>query len=89
MAVKYDKLLKALEDNGYNSYKIKTSGIIGTRTYYAIKNGLTKKDGSPCGIDLETLDRIAKTLNMNPWDLVEFEWVLDLFKLGTKNGYAL
>ena len=73
MSVKYDKLIKALEDNGYNTYKIKTSKLMGTRTYYALINGETKKDGSPCGIDLETLDKIAKELNCNPWDLVEFD----------------
>lgn len=73
MSVNYDKLIKALEDNGYNSYKIKETNIMGNRTYYAIKNKLKKKNGEPCGIDLETLDKIARTLNCNPWDLVEFE----------------
>ena len=72
MAVKYNKLLKALEDNGYNSYKIKATKLIGSRTYYALKKKETKKDGRPCSIDLETLDKIAKALNCNPWDLVEF-----------------
>ena len=65
MAVKYDKLLKALEDNGYNSYKIKATKLIGTRTYYALKNGETKMNGRPCSIDLETLDKIAKALSLD------------------------
>ena len=72
MPVKYDKLLKALDDNGYNSYKVKSSRLIGSRTYYALKNKKTKKDGRPCSIDLETLDKIAKALNCKPWDLVDF-----------------
>ena len=72
MGVKYDKLLMMLEEKGFNSYKIKSSKIMGTRTYYALKNKEKKKDGSPCGIDLETLDKIAKALECNPWDLVDF-----------------
>ena len=72
MGVNYDKLLKALDEAGYNTYKIKTTKLMSCGTYQNMKNGVRKKDGRPCGIDLETLDKIAKALDKNPWDLVEF-----------------
>ena len=73
MGVNYNKLIKALDDNGYNSYTIKKTRLMSCGTYQNLKNGVLKKrNGSPCGIDLETLDRISKTLEVSPWDLVEF-----------------
>ena len=72
MGVSYKKLLKALDDKGYNTYKIKATRLMSCGTYQKLKDGAVKRDGSPCGIDLETLDKIAKELDMNPWDLVEF-----------------
>ena len=67
MAVKYDKLKKALQDNGYNTYKIKTTKLMSCGTYQKLIDGTLKR-----GVDLETLDKVAKALNVNPWDLVEF-----------------
>lgn len=73
MSVNYDKLLKALDDNGYNSYTIKKTRLISCGTYQNLKNGVLKKrNGLPCGIDLETLDRISKALKIDPWNLIEF-----------------
>lgn len=72
MSVDYTKLLKILDENGYNSYKIKTTKLMSCGTYQNIKNKTVKKNGEPCGLDLETLDRVANKLNVKPWDLVDF-----------------
>lgn len=72
MSVDYTKLLKLLDENGYNSYKIKTTRLMSCGTYQNIKNGTVKKNGKPCGLDLETLEKIAHILKVKPWDLVDF-----------------
>lgn len=37
--IKYDKLLKLLEENGYTSYRLKKENVIGQATLTAIKKG--------------------------------------------------
>lgn len=68
--IKYDKLLKLLEDNGYNSYKLKTSKekILSQATFQAIKTGTG-------GLNHISIDRLCKTFNCQPNDLME--WVPD------------
>ena len=40
---------------------------MGQKTYTQLKNGETDFD-----LNLKSLDKIAKALNCNPWDLVDF-----------------
>ncbi len=65
MAIKYDKLLKLLEEQGYNSYKLKKEGILGQATYYAIKKGTG-------GLDYRSINNLCRTLNCQPGDLMEY-----------------
>ena len=65
--VKYTKLLNKLNELGYNSYKIKQQKLMGQKTYGQLKNGDDDFD-----MNLSSLDKIAKALNCDPWDLVEF-----------------
>ncbi|MBQ9158947.1 MAG: helix-turn-helix transcriptional regulator [Erysipelotrichaceae bacterium] len=65
--VKYTKLLNKLDELGYTSYKIRQEKLMGQKTYMDLKKGEKGFD-----LNLKTLDRIAKTLNCDPWDLVEF-----------------
>ena len=39
MPIKYDKLLRLLEEKGYTSYRIRKEKILGQATLTAIKNG--------------------------------------------------
>ena len=65
MAITYDKLLKLLQEKGYNAYRIKKEGLIGQATYYAIKNGTG-------GLDYRSIDRLCKALRCQPGDLMEY-----------------
>ena len=66
--IKYDGLLRLLEENGYNSYKLKTSGLIGQATYYAIKNGTG-------GLDYRSINKLCEHFKCQPNDLMR--WVPD------------
>lgn len=68
--LKYDRLLRLLEDNGYNSYKLKTANppILAQATLTAIKKGTG-------GLNHMSIDRLCKTFNCQPNDLME--WVPD------------
>lgn len=63
--IKYDKLLKLLKDNGYNSYKIKKENIMGQATFTAIKNGTG-------GLDHRTIKKMCELFNCQPGDLMEY-----------------
>lgn len=63
--IKYDKLLKLLSDNGYNTYKIKKEGVIGQATYAAIKNGTG-------GLDHRTIKKMCELFHCQPGDLMEY-----------------
>lgn len=65
--VRYTKLLNKLNELGYNSYKIKQEKLMGQKTYSQLKNGDESFD-----LNLKSLDRLAKALHCQPWDLVEF-----------------
>ncbi len=62
--LKYDKLFKILKDNGYNTTKIRNTGIIGQATYYGLKNG-TK------GLDAKTINKLCNIFSCQPGDLME------------------
>lgn len=63
--LKYDKLFKLLEENGYTPTKIRETAIIGQATYYGLKNG-TK------GIDAKTINKLCKVFNCQPGDILEY-----------------
>ena len=65
--VKYTKLLNKLNEPGYTSYKIKQEKLMGQKTYTQLKRGEEDFD-----LNLKSLDKIAKALHCDPWDLVEF-----------------
>ena len=65
MAITYDKLMKLLQEKGYNAYRIKKEGLIGQATYYAVKNGTG-------GLDYRSIDRLCRALQCQPGDLMEY-----------------
>lgn len=65
MPISYSKLLKLLEEKGYNSYIIRKENIIGQGTLTALKKGTG-------GLDKKTLEKLCKELNCQPGDLMEY-----------------
>ena len=65
MPIKYDKLLKLLEENGYTSYKLKKENIIGQATLTAIKKGTG-------GLDHRSISKFCKLLHCQPGDIMEY-----------------
>lgn len=55
----------ALQRAGFNTYKVKTSGLISLNTWYKIKNGDT-------AITLNALNSICNILGLQPKDILEF-----------------
>ena len=77
----YDKLFKLLEENGYNTYKLKKTGLMSQATYQALKNGRG-------GLNVSTIDKLCEAFNCQPCDLME--WVPDAPKekeQGQANAY--
>ena len=68
--IKYDKLYRALEAAGYNTTKIRESGITSQNAYNGIKRG------ESVNLTLTTIDKLCNLLHCQPWDL--FEYVPDL-----------
>ncbi len=66
MPIKYDKLLKLLDVNGFTSYRIRKEKIMGQATLTAIKNGTG-------GLDHRTIAKLCDVLNCQPGDLMEYE----------------
>ncbi len=64
MSIKYDKLLKLMEEKGVTSYTIKKDNIIGQATFKKIKEG--------GDIDTRTIDKLCKLLSCQPGDLLEY-----------------
>ena len=64
----YEKLFKLLEDNGYNTYKLKQTGLLSQATYQALKN----KRG---GLNANSIDRLCSEFHCQPNDLME--WIPD------------
>ena len=65
MPIKYDKLLKLLEEKGFTSYRIRKEKILGQATLTAIKNGTG-------GLDHRSIARLCKALNCQPGDIMEY-----------------
>lgn len=65
MPIKYDKLLKLLDENGYTSYRIKKEKLIGQGTLTAIKNGTG-------GLDAKSIAKLCAALHCQPGDIMEY-----------------
>ncbi len=65
MPIKYDKLLKILEEKGYTSYRIRKEKILGQATLTAIKNGTG-------GLDHRSIARLCEVLQCQPGDIMEY-----------------
>lgn len=64
MPIRYNKLLKLLEEKGITSYTIRQNNIIGQATYKKIKEG--------GDIDTRTIAKLCKLLNCQPGDILEY-----------------
>lgn len=65
MPIKYDKLIKRMQEAGINSYTLKKDSIIGQATYKKILEG--------GDIDTRTIAKLCKLLNCQPGDILEYE----------------
>lgn len=65
MPIKYDKLLKLLEEKGYTSYRIRKEKILGQATLTAIKNGTG-------GLDHRSIAKLCEVLQCQPGDIMEY-----------------
>lgn len=65
MPIKYDKLIKRMQEAGINSYTLKKDNIIGQATYKKILEG--------GDIDTRTIAKLCKLLNCQPGDILEYE----------------
>jgi len=65
MPIKYDKLLKLLEEKGYTSYRIRKEKILGQATLTAIKN-------ETGGLDHRSIARLCEVLQCQPGDIMEY-----------------
>ena len=61
----YDKLFKLLEENGYNTYKLKQTGLLSQATFQALKN----RRG---GLNANSIDRLCAEFQCQPNDLMEW-----------------
>ncbi len=66
MPIVYDKLIKKLEENGINSYKVKVDKTItiGQSTLTKIKTG--------GDIDTRTIAKLCSLLNCQPGDILSY-----------------
>ena len=64
MPIKYDKLIKLMNENGITSYTIKKDKIIGQATYKKIREG--------GDIDTRTIEKLCRLLNCQPGDIMEY-----------------
>lgn len=64
MPIKYDKLIKLMQEAGITSYTIKRDKIIGQATYKKIMEG--------GDVDTRTIAKLCKLLNCQPGDLMEY-----------------
>lgn len=64
LSIKYDKLIKKMQEAGINSYVIKRDKIIGQATYKKILEG--------GDIDTRSIDKLCKALNCQPGDILEY-----------------
>ena len=66
MSIKYDKLIKLLENKNITSYtmKIRYNNLIGQATFKKIKEG--------GDIDTRTIDKLCALLECQPGDILEY-----------------
>lgn len=64
MPIKYDKLIKLMQEAGITSYTIKRDKVIGQATYKKIMDG--------GDIDTRTIAKLCKLLHCQPGDLMEY-----------------
>lgn len=64
MAIRYDKLIRIMDERGITSYTIKKDNVIGQASYKKIREG--------GHIDTRTLDALCKYLSCQPGDLLEY-----------------
>lgn len=63
--IKYDKLFALLKDKGWTPARIRKEGLIGQGTLTNLRNGTG-------GLDHKTINRICRTLDCQPGDLMEY-----------------
>ena len=64
MPIKYDKLIKRMQEAGITSYTIKRDKIIGQATY--------RKSWRAAILTLEQSQKLCKVLHCQPGDLMEY-----------------
>lgn len=77
MSINYNKLFALLKKKGWSTYRIRKEKLIGQATLTALKNGTG-------GLDRKTIDRLCKTLECQPGDLMEY--IPDNEDLGTSKA---
>lgn len=67
MSIKYDKLIKLLEERKITSYTMKSkyNNLIGQATFKKIKEG--------GDIDTRTINKLCELLECQPGDILEYE----------------
>lgn len=65
LAISYARLFALLKSKGYTTYRIRQEKLIGQGTLTALKNGTG-------GLDAKTIDRLCKTLNCQPGEIMEY-----------------
>ena len=65
MSIKYDKLLRLLEEKEISIYKLKSDKVIGTATLDKIRKG----EGH---IDTRSIESLCRYLKCQPGDIMEF-----------------
>ena len=63
--IKYDKLLRLLEQRGISIYKLKSEKVIGTATLDKIRKG----EGN---IDTRSIESLCRYLKCQPGDIMEY-----------------
>ena len=65
MAIRFEKLLKLLEEQEYTTYRIRKENLVGQSTLYKLRNN----EGF---IDTRSINRLCKILNCQPGDIMEY-----------------
>lgn len=64
MSIKYDKLIKKMQEAGITSYTLKRDKVIGQATYKKIMEG--------GHIDTRTIEKLCELLDCQPGDIIEY-----------------
>lgn len=64
MPIRYDKLIKLMNEKGVTSYTIKKDNIVGQATYKKIKEG--------GDIDTRSIAKLCAYLHCQPGDILEY-----------------